>query len=59
MYKRELSEVIFRIREGLHSLPSVLPIRIHCPRTPYPNVRDTKYVDPSHPQNEIQKLALE
>lgn len=47
LYKRVLLEMIFKSRKALHNSPNVLPIRIRCPRTPYPNERDNCIFWPS------------
>jgi hypothetical protein len=57
LYKKVISELIFKLRKSLYESPNVLPVRIYCPRTPYPNTRDTEYVGPPRPQTESQVLA--
>jgi hypothetical protein len=58
-YQSVISELIFRIRTAVHNWPRVLPIRVHCPGTPYPNAEDTEYIGPSRPRNDRQEMAIE
>jgi hypothetical protein len=57
LYKKVILELIFKLKKSLYESPNVLPIRIYCPRTPYPNTRDTEYIGPPRPQTESQVLA--